>query len=301
MFSDTLLQLSKSTANQSMSYHEFTIIISDAFRASLIQRLTDNGCLGMIESDDSLLAYFPSALDVDTIKNDLTLLQTLLEKSGHIHELTYEYALIPEKDWNETWKKGFHPVDVGRQFTVLPCWEKKNKDRFNLVIDPGMAFGTGHHETTRSCLVLMERYAPKTAKDNFLDLGTGTGILAIAARKLGYRHVVGIDTDILALDAARDNIVINSVPDVEIRDEIFAECREAFDVIAANLISGVLVSLAPLLFPRMNPGGIAILSGILSGQEAEVIEAMEQAGLRLRETYHDGKWVSLVMERCRKP
>ena len=300
MFSDTLLQWNKSTTNQSMPYYEFTIRISDAFRDQLIKRLTENGCLGMIEYDDSLAAYFPSALEVDTIKNDLTLLQTLLEKAGHSHELTYDYALIPEKDWNETWKKTFQSVDIGNRFTILPPWEKKKKERINLVIDPGMAFGTGHHEATRSCLVLMENYAPKTVKETFLDLGTGTGILAIAARKLGFRHVVGIDTDILAINAARENVIINNVPDVEIREERLTGLPETFDVIAANLISGVLVLLAPALFTHMNPGGIAILSGILSGQEDEVIEAMKQAGLRLRETYRDGKWASLVVERGRK-
>jgi ribosomal protein L11 methyltransferase len=283
-----------------MSYYEFTITIADAFRDSLIRRLTENGCLGMIENDDSFTAYFPSSLDLDTIRNDLSILQTLFEKAGHGHGLTYEYSIIPEKDWNETWKKGFQPVDAGNQFTILPPWEKGKKDRINLVIDPGMAFGTGHHETTRSCLVLIENYAPKTSNDNFLDLGTGTGILAIAARKLGYRHVVGIDTDILAIHAARENIVINNVPDVEIKEASLAELDETFDVIAANLISGVLVLLAPVLLQHMNPGGIAILSGILTGQEGEVIEAMERTGLRLRETYRDGKWVSLVLERGRK-
>jgi ribosomal protein L11 methyltransferase len=300
LFSGTLLQWYESTINQAMSYYEFTITISDVFTDSLIRRLAENGCLGMIENDDSFTAYFPSTLAVDTIKNDLSILQTLLEKAGHAHELTYEYSLIPEKDWNETWKKGFQPVDAGKQFTILPPWEKGKKDRINLIIDPGMAFGTGHHETTRSCLVLIENYAPKTSNESFLDLGAGTGILAIAARKLGYRHVVGIDTDVLAIQAARENVIINNVPDVEIREEGLAELRKTFDVIAANLISGVLVLFAPVLHAHMNPGGIAILSGILAGQEDEVIAAMERTGLRLRETYRDGKWVSLVMERDRK-
>jgi ribosomal protein L11 methyltransferase len=280
-----------------MSYYEFTIRISDTFKDTLIQRLSENGCLGMIENDKSLVAYFPSALDIETIKCDLSLLKTLLEKAGHVHELTYDYTLIPEKDWNETWKKGFQPVDAGERFTILPPWEERRNDRINLVIDPGMAFGTGHHETTRSCLVLMEKYAPNTVRDSFLDLGTGTGILAIAARKLGYRHVIGIDTDHLAVDAARKNVVINQVPDVELREGSLYELQETFEVIAANLISGVLILIAPALSAHMRPGGVAILSGILDGQEDEVLEAMEQTGLRLREKYPDGKWVSLVVER----
>jgi ribosomal protein L11 methyltransferase len=300
MFSDALLQCARSMIGQAMSYYEFTIRISDTFRSPLIQRLTENGCLGMIESDASLLAYFPSALDVNAIKNDLTLLQTILEKAGHSRELTYDYDLIADKDWNETWKKSFQPVDVGRQFSILPPWEEKRNGRINLVIDPGMAFGTGHHETTRSCLVLMEKYGPLTAKENFLDLGTGTGILAVAARKLGYRHVIGIDDDILAVHAAKENIIINNVPDIEIREGRLDGLPETFDVIAANLISGSLVLLAPMLYPHMNPGGIAVLAGVLIGQEDEVIGAMEQAGLCLRETYRDGKWVSLVLERSRK-
>lgn len=280
-----------------MTYHEFTIKISDTFRDTLVRRLSEKGCLGMIEKDESLVAYFPSSLDIEAIKSDLSILTALLEKAGHAHELTCAHALIPDKDWNETWKKGFQPVEAGEQFVILPPWEEHRKDRINVVIDPGMAFGTGHHETTRSCLALMEHYAPQTTRASLLDLGTGTGILAIAASKLGYRHVLGIDTDILAIEAARKNVIINQVPDVAIREGSIYEIQEPFDVIAANLISGVLVLLASALFQRMNPGGIAIVSGILDGQEDEVIEAMERAHLKLRQTYRDGKWVSLVLEK----
>jgi len=280
-----------------MSYNEFTIRISDAFKDLLIQRLSASGCLGMIENDGALIAYFPETIDRDAVTCELALLKTLLEKAGYDNELACEETLIPEKDWNETWKKEFKSIEVGERFAVLPPWEKLRNDRINIVIDPAMAFGTGHHETTRSCLALMEKYPRKTSLDSFLDLGTGTGILAIAARKLGCRHVVGIDTDILAVDAAKENIVINQVPDVLILQGSTSEVHETFDVIAANLISGVLVLIAPELFTLLKPAGIAILSGILIGQEDEVIEAMGQAGLTLLEKYPDGKWMSLVVER----
>ena len=280
-----------------MAYYEFTIRVPDTFKDTLIQSLSESGCLGMIENDESLVAYFPEKPGVSGIKTDLSLMKAILEKAGLSNELSYDCALIPDQDWNATWKKDFHPVDAGERFTIIPPWEETRPGRINLVIDPGMAFGTGHHETTRSCIALMEKYAARCAKGDFLDLGTGTGILAIAASKLGCRRVLGIDTDPLAVDAARKNAVINQTPGVDIRGECLSEVSGTFHVIAANLISGVLVELAPELFAHLNNGGIAILAGILSGQEDEVIEAASAAGLRTIERYPDGKWVSLVVER----
>jgi ribosomal protein L11 methyltransferase len=283
-----------------MAYYEFTIRLPDTIKDTLIQQLSEAGCLGMIENDEALVAYFPETLDISSVKTDLLLLKTILEKAGRSHELSYECSLIPEQDWNAAWKKDFRPVDAGERFTIIPPWEEKRAGRINLVIDPGMAFGTGHHETTRSCLVLMEKYLSVHGKTSFLDLGTGTGILAIAAAKLGYRRVVGIDTDPLAVDAARKNIEANQTPDVDIRGGSLSEIEETFDVIAANLISGVLVQVAHDLAAHLNKGGIAILAGILSGQEKEVIEAMSAAGLATLERYRDGKWVSLAVERNSK-
>lgn len=283
-----------------MAYYEFTIKVPETFKDTLIHRLSEAGCLGVIENDEFLVAYFPEKLDISDVKTDLSIMKAILEKAGRSHELSYECALIPEQDWNAAWKKDFRPVDAGERFTILPPWEEKRPGRINLVIDPGMAFGTGHHETTRSCLTLMEKYATIPKKNSFLDLGTGTGILAIAASKLGYRRVIGIDTDPLAVDAARKNIETNRTPEVDIREGSLSEIDETFDVIAANLISGVLVQLAGELSAALNTGGIAILSGILSGQEGEVIEAMSAAGLRTLERYRDGKWVSLVVERSRQ-
>jgi ribosomal protein L11 methyltransferase len=280
-----------------MAYYEFTIRVPDTFRDTLIQRLSEAGCLGVIENDESLVAYFPEQLDIRDVKTDLSLIKALLEKAGRSHELSYECALIPEQDWNAAWKKDFRPVDAGERFTIIPPWEEKRPGRINLVIDPCMAFGTGHHETTRSCLALMEKYADPCAQGCFLDLGTGTGILAIAASKLGCHHVIGIDTDPLAVDAARKNIKINQTPDVEIRGANLSEVKGTFNVIAANLISGVLVELAGELSSHLNIGGIAILSGILSGQDDEVVEAMSGVGFRTIERYPDGKWTSLVVER----
>jgi ribosomal protein L11 methyltransferase len=278
-----------------MSYHEFTVKIADPFRDTLIKRLMDAGCLGVIEQDETITAYFPETVDIGTITNDLSLLKALFDRSDKVQNFSFSHTLIPEQDWNESWKKGFTPLDVGERFTILPPWEKRREGRINLIIDPGMAFGTGHHETTRSSLVLMEKYAVMCAKERFLDLGAGTGLLAIAASRLGYRHIVAVDTDPLAIEATCKNVELNQVTNVDSREGSVVEAPGTFDCIAANIISGVLVQLAPALSPHLKPGGIAVLSGILRGQENEVINATTLAGLKLLEQYRDGKWVSLVL------
>jgi ribosomal protein L11 methyltransferase len=278
-----------------MKYYELSIRIAERYKDKLIRKLTESGCLGVIEEDDSIVAYFPDTIDIDEITTELSVLKELLGKSHQAKELIYQHSLIPDRDWNKLWKKGFHPIDVGRRFTILPPWEKKGKNRINLVIDPGMAFGTGHHGTTRSCLVLMERYARRSGKKNFLDLGTGTGILAIAATHLGYKKVVAVDIDPLAIAASRKNAKLNKAKGIEIRTGSIADIRGTYDFIAANLISGVLAPLAPAIATRLKPRGFAVLSGILSGQEREVLDAMLRTGLQTLEEYYDDKWVSLVV------
>ncbi len=280
-----------------MAYHEFIIRLPNSFRDTLIQKLTLQGCLGVIEKEDSLIAFFPEAIDSDTIARDLAILQELLKRTHRGLDFAFDHSLIPDQDWNESWKKGFTALDVGEQLTILPPWEEKRSGRINLVIDPGMAFGTGHHETTRSCLVLMEKYSRDSTKDRFLDLGTGTGLLAIAASKLGYRQVLALDTDPLAVEAAFKNAALNQVDNVLIKAGSITDAEGTFDRIAANIISGVLVFLAPDISSRLNPLGLAIVSGILTGQSDEVAAAFTLNGMTLIESMVDGKWVSLVFSK----
>jgi ribosomal protein L11 methyltransferase len=281
-----------------MPYHEFTIRIPDLFKDMLIKRLTQKGCLGAIEDNGSLIAYFPATNDIDIITTELVVQKALLEGTNNRHQLTFDYNLIPDQDWNESWKKGFRPLDVGQQFTILPPWEDERSGRINLIIDPGMAFGTGHHETTRSCLVLMERYVGKIVKGRFLDLGTGTGLLAIAASKFGFQEVVAVDTDPLALEAAYKNCALNNVSNVTIRSGSIMDNDGNFDFIVANIISGVLMLLAPDISAHIKPSSVAVLSGILAEQVDEVIKAYGQVGMKLIEVFPDGKWVSLVLRKC---
>jgi ribosomal protein L11 methyltransferase len=280
-----------------MLYHQLTIAAPARLQARIINLVMQRGSLGVIEQTGRIVAYFPSSTDIASVMNELIIIGALFERSSSRHHVAVEQAQVPELDWNETWKKSFQPLSVGSRMTVLPPWEKTPRGRIALVIDPGMAFGTGHHETTRSCLLLMEKHARNVPRGAFLDLGTGTGLLAIAARKLGFPSAVGLDTDPLAIRAARRNRTLNKVTGIVLREGGIDAVRGKFSMIAANLIAGTLIDLAQAIADRTSPAGIVIMSGILKGQDRDVLAAARKAGLTSLERLRDGKWVSLVLER----
>lgn len=291
-----------------MAYYEFTITAPDASREALLSKISEMGCLGVTDYGKRIVAYFKDTHDVIRLRDQLNLFRKTLEASGLDPRFTFEYLYLAERDWNEAWKKKFVPVDVGERLAILPPWERAGNGRIPLVIDPGMAFGTGHHETTRTCLILIERYSGTNdkgngerarvrgiKKDSFLDVGTGTGILAIAASKLGYRHIVGLDIDPLAVDAARRNAELNNLHNVTIKEGSISGIEGTFDMIAANLMSEVLIKIAPEISSHLNDTGIAVLSGMLVGQEDGVIAAIEKERLGVIEKCHDGRWVSVTV------
>lgn len=280
-----------------MMYHQFTITISEHYREALGERLIRLGSLGVEEHGDAVIAYFPGTADQGLLSKELDILRTLFKNLVDPVSMTVKHTFLPQTDWNESWKKSFKPVDAGQRFVILPPWERPSGERIPLIIDPGMAFGTGHHETTRSCLVLMERYAGTVKSERFLDLGTGTGLLAIAALALGFRSVVGVDTDPLAIEASHRNIALNKSERIGLFEGGIDQCEGIFDMIAANLISGTLIQLAGEIASRLVPAGIVIMSGILKGQDDEVVEAAEKSGLKCIERLNDGKWVSLACRR----
>lgn len=284
-----------------MGYYEFTISIPDESRDALIGHMSGSGCLGAVDKGKELTAYFSDTSGILRITDALNSFRATLKESGLDYGLSFEYIYISERDWNESWKKKFQPIDVGGIFMIIPPWEERKSGRINLVIDPGMAFGTGHHETTRTCLLLLERLSSKgmlkAGMESFLDIGTGTGILAIAASLLGYKSVTGVDIDPLAVDAARRNARLNGLENIAIKEGSVSGAEGVYDFIAANLLSEILIGIAPELPRHLNSPGVALLSGMLEGQEDGVIAAMERAGLRFAEKFLEGRWVSLVVTR----
>ncbi len=210
-----------------------------------------------------------------------------------------EVAEVADEDWGEGWKKEFRPLDVGR-VRVRPSWisEAPPAGAVEVVLDPGMAFGTGSHPTTSLCLAALSDLLAARPGASVLDVGTGSGILAIAAKKLGAGRVAGNDDDPKAVEVARENAAANGVG-VELGLAPAGDIAGTFDLVLANILANTLVALAPELAAKLAPGGVVLLSGILAAQEDEVRSAYAGQGLVpvAGGDRRDGEWSLLALER----
>lgn len=207
-------------------------------------------------------------------------------------------------DWINNWKQYFHQFYID-DVLVIPSWEDvKTEDEGKMVlhIDPGTAFGTGMHETTQLCIRQLKKYVTPDTK--LLDVGTGSGILAILSLMFGAKESVGTDLDICAIEATRENMCANHIDDnkfqvmigniiteQEIQDKVGYEC---YDIVAANILAEVLVPLTPVIVKHLKKGGIYITSGIIDDKEETVVEAVKKAGLEVLEVTYQGEWVSVT-------
>ena len=206
--------------------------------------------------------------------------------------------IVRETDWADAWKAYFPVMRIGRRLVIRPTWRRHRRAPGDVVLalDPGMAFGTGLHPTTRLCLVGVEGLADRgtLADARVLDVGCGSGILAIAALKLGAAKALGVDTDPIAVEATSANARRNALARrVRVRAGSLPSGEPAFDVVLANLIAGVLVPLAAALRDELRPGGWLLASGIFVDREGEVREAFEAVGLRITGRSAEGEWVAL--------
>lgn len=212
-----------------------------------------------------------------------------------------EIRELGPEDWAEAWKKGYKTLHLGRRLVIVPVWEAylPRPDEVVIHMEPGMAFGTGLHPTTRLCLCALEDYL--RPGDHVLDVGTGSGILAIAAAKLGAAHVLALDIDPTAVDVARSNVARNDVAHcVEVHvgtvENLWTRIG-AMQLIVINILADTVMALAPRLAEKLAPRGHLISSGILQEQAAAVETALQDAGLAVVEQRVEGDWVALVSER----
>lgn len=206
---------------------------------------------------------------------------------------------VDDADWTDAWKEHYVPQRIGR-VAIVPSWaaDGPHDGEVAITLDPGMAFGTGLHPTTRGCLELLQVVTPMPAR--VLDVGCGSGILSLAALRLGAESVVAIDIDPLAIDATRANAERNGLAErLEARaGSLDPVAAERFPLVLANLVAAVLVELAPRLVAHLEPGGTLIAGGIIETRADEVIAAMDVARLRVVQRRDESEWVSLALARA---
>lgn len=254
------------------------------------------------EEVTQLTAYFPWDADLASLKGEfLEFLPVLDESFGPDCGSFVSASEITDLGWAEKWKEHFKPQRIGRRITVRPSWEpyRAGPDEVVLTVDPGQAFGTGTHETTRMCLRLIERlFGSGKPPARVLDFGTGTGILGIAAARLGAERTLGTDIDPKAVETANENARINGVADrFRAENTPLLSIRERFDLIVANILAEILVDLKREIAALCDPGGRLILSGILSEKEDWVAKEYAAERFSVESRTREGQWVALLLRR----
>ncbi|MBP5654780.1 MAG: 50S ribosomal protein L11 methyltransferase [Clostridiales bacterium] len=207
------------------------------------------------------------------------------------------FKYVKDEDWANNWKQDYKAFKISDRVAIVPSWLPLDSidAQVKIMLDPGSAFGTGTHETTSMCAEFIDQLV--TDSSSVLDLGTGSGILAIIADKLGAREVEAIDIDKLAVDVAKENLEINGCPDVVCHTgELKDAAKDGYDLIIANIIADVIAMIAPDFPGKLNPGGKIICSGIINTKEPKVLEAFKQAGLEVVDRREKNDWVALVVK-----
>lgn len=258
-----------------------------------------------LETAVTVKIYLPEEEDTPAIRRRI---EETIYHMGRMYPLPEPiFRPLEEKDWAAAWKENYQPFRVGQRLWIQPSWvplPEMNEVEANglkpddivLVLDPGMAFGTGTHPTTQMCLQALEELVWPGA--DLLDVGTGSGILAIAAAKLGAGHLLGVDTDAQAVKTAVANAVQNDVPQIEIRQGSLADvARQGWDVVVVNILARVIIPLLESghLLDYVAENGKLVLSGIIAEQREEVETAVANAGGKIAKTFAMGDWLAFIV------
>jgi ribosomal protein L11 methyltransferase len=261
-----------------------------------IESSEDWGDDAVIPEHWAVIGYFPddaqSKKRLEIIEKNLEKLETL---NGIISHTVF--AGIDEADWAETWKAFFQTEKITTNIVVKPTWKDYSRkgDEIVLEIDPGMAFGTGTHPTTCMCITMIEKHLKRSG--SFLDVGTGSGILMVAAAKLGASKVWGTDNDDIAVDVAWQNLMQNRISETTFKiltTHLVDTVTERFDLVAANLTTTAVLTLLDDIQRVLTPNGLLICSGILEGDKKKVSEEMAEVSFEVIEVLIKEGWVSFV-------
>ncbi|MDI7261598.1 MAG: 50S ribosomal protein L11 methyltransferase [Thermodesulfobacteriota bacterium] len=282
-----------------------SLLIPKRFEEPISNFLIEQGATGVEEVDEGhewerLKTYFlQDGRERGVLRALDRYLRSLKKMDPELSKIKMEIVSIPEQDWGENWKKFFKPLRVGSRFVVKPPWSRIRLKRGEIPIEinPGMAFGTGTHATTKLCMEALEK---NLKKELFvLDVGTGSGILAVAAAKLGAREVWGIDIDKMAVEIARENVSRNRVSDkVRIKRARIGKIQKRFDIVVANLDFRSLMRMRAALMRHLKKGGFLILSGVLEKEEERLRQHyMETGFLQWVDVAQEEEWVCLTFRK----
>lgn len=241
-------------------------------------------------------AYFAEEDNIEDVLKYVNERLTELKEMGlDLGEAKVEHEKMHEEDWANTWKQYYKPSKVGEKIVVKPIWEEYEAKDGELVVDldPGMAFGTGTHETTRMCIQALERYVKE--ESTVFDVGCGSGILAIAAAKLGAKLAVGVDLDPVAVESSIENVGYNNLKNIEILHGNLVEVIEGkADIVVANILAEIICILTDDVKRVLKDGGVFITSGIIHDRVDMVCEKLEATGFEVIEKNRDGEWNCIV-------
>jgi ribosomal protein L11 methyltransferase len=286
-----------------MRWAEITVISAPEASEAVSYAFVEAGCGGVMMRGDDPVTIQASLPVTDELSGKLAHLRDHFARLPEfglpplIKGVTIRYA--EDEDWATAWKQYFKPVKLGRRLVVKPSWEEyaPGADEVVLELDPGMAFGTGGHPTTQLCLLALEDRVTPGMK--VADIGTGSGILSLAAAKLGADRVLATDIDPVPRKIARENVARNGLEGrIEILEMADFDVRAAdCDLIVANIVARTIIELAPNVAARLKPGGIFIAAGIVEDYHAATLEALHQAGFIVEETRREDIWVCLTSRR----
>lgn len=298
---------------------EITINVCEPLADSISNFMTELGAQGFFEefpepdeavdaaasrADHVVRAYLSKDAELDAALAELdAYIASLASLFPDYPQITYLTAVVDDADWAEGWKKYFKPVRVTEHIVIKPTWEPYAPAEGDVVIeiDPGMAFGTGQHPSTRMCLEALESMQMREAADDapaVLDVGAGTGILGIAAAKLGARTVTCVDIDELAVEIAAENIRLNGVSDrITLGVDDIAMLRGTFGVVVANLTSKVLIDHRSQLEALVGPGGFLIMSGILALHREDIETCFLTEPFALQRVLTEKEWVCYILRK----
>ena len=272
--------------------------VPDPRQPGVYWELYDPAMLDAMPDDVLVKAWFErGAREHETLEAVRARLEQLRAQGGDLGTLRLEVSGVKDEDWSENWKKYYKPFRIGARLVVRPTWEAYEPAPGDLVIelDPGMAFGTGTHETTNMCMQLLEKHLKSGMR--VMDVGTGSGILAIAAALLGAEQVLAIDIDPAAVKVARENAALNHV-EGRVRAVEGDLCKsEAMpcDLAVANIVADAIRMLAAPLTRHLEKGGLLICSGIIREREQDVLDAALAAGYAVADRLEKGEWVALAL------